>query len=158
MKSHLQSLYLTACEKCGHETDVESFIWRKGEAAPFARVYECKECGDKGERAATPEDGERARKIAATDALHRARAFERVAAMDDEDRSYAQEAIQHYLPRPLYVLTTIINRLDSLKSEPRTPACTHRLNPCGVRRRQYAMGIPNGKTSPQVTEYPQSIP
>jgi hypothetical protein len=35
-------------------------------------------------------------------------------ALNDEDRFYVEEAIQHYLPRPLYVLTTIINRLDSL--------------------------------------------
>ncbi len=118
LESHLQSLYLTPCEKCGHEAQAESFIWRKGESAPFARVYECKDCGDRGERTAAPEDSERARRIAATDALHRARAFERVAAIDDDDRSYAQEAIQHYLPRPLYALTTIINRLDSLNLSP----------------------------------------
>ena len=114
LESHLQSLYSTPCEKCGHEAEAEAFLWRKGESAPFARIYECKDCGDKGERTAAPEDGERARRIAATDSLHRARAFERVAAMDDEDRAYAQEAIQHYQPRPLYALTTIINRLDTL--------------------------------------------
>jgi hypothetical protein len=118
LETHLQSLYLTPCEKCGHETQAEAFLWRKGEAAPFARIYECEDCGDKGERAAAPEDGERAHRIASTDPLHRARAFERVAAIDDEDRGYAQEAIQHYLPRPLYALTTIFNRLDSLKLSP----------------------------------------
>ena len=118
LEAHLQSLYLTPCEKCGHEVQAESFIWRKGEPAPFARVYECKDCGDQGERAAAPEDGERARRMAATDSLHRARALERVAAKDDEDRSYVQEAIQHYLPRPLYALTTIINRLESINLSP----------------------------------------
>jgi predicted RNA-binding Zn-ribbon protein involved in translation (DUF1610 family) len=118
LEAHLESLYLTPCAKCGHETEAEAFIWRKGESVPFARVYECKDCGDKGERPAAPEDGERAHRIAATDPLHRARAFERVAAIDDEDRGYVQEAIQHYLPRPLYALTTIINRLDSLNLSP----------------------------------------
>ena len=118
LEAHLQSLYLTPCEKCGHETQAQSFLWRKGDKAPFARVYECQECGDKGERPATPEDGERARRIASTDALHRARAFERVAALDDDDRIYAEEAIQHYQPRPLYALTTIINRLDALNLSP----------------------------------------
>ncbi len=118
LEQHLRSLYLTPCEKCGHEAEAESFLWRKGELVPFARVYECRDCGDKGERAAAPEDGERAHRIAATDSLHRARALERVAATDDDDRVYAQEAIQRYLPRPLYVLTTIINRLDSLNLPP----------------------------------------
>jgi hypothetical protein len=118
LETHLQSLYLTKCANCGREIQAQSFLWRKGEQAPFARIYTCKECGDAGERAATPEDTERALKIAATDSLHRSRAFERVAALDDEDRAYAEEAIQHYLPRPLYVLTTVINRLDSLDLTP----------------------------------------
>ena len=90
------------------------FYGERGEDAPYARVYECKKCGDAGERVVTPEDVERAKKIASTDALHRSRAFERVASLDDEDRVYVEEAIQHYLPRPLYVLSTIINRLDGL--------------------------------------------
>ncbi|HUG33819.1 MAG TPA: hypothetical protein VMJ90_03540, partial [Anaerolineales bacterium] len=42
------------------------------------------------------------------------RSFERVAKLDDEDRVYAEEAIQHYLPRPLYFLSTVINRIDGL--------------------------------------------
>ena len=118
LENHLQSLYVTKCEKCEQEVFAQAFLWRKSEDAPYARVYECKECGDAGERIVTPEDIERAKKIAATDALHRSRAFERVAALDDEDRTYVEEAIQHYLPRPLYVLTTIINRLDGLNLTP----------------------------------------
>src|SRR5574339_16930 len=116
--AHLQSLYLTPCEKCGNEIYADSFLWRKGEEAPYARIYTCPHCEDSGEREANPLDIERAKKIAATDALHRSRAFERVAALDDEDRVYAEEAIEYYLPRPLYFLTTVINRLDSLNLTP----------------------------------------
>ena len=118
LENHLQSLYVTTCEKCEHEVFAQAFLWRKGEDAPYARVYECKECGDAGERIVTPEDIDRAKKIASTDALHRSRAFERVASLDDEDRAYVEEAIHHYLPRPLYVLSTIINRLDGLNLTP----------------------------------------
>jgi hypothetical protein len=116
--AHLQSLYLTPCEKCGNEIYADSFLWRKGADAPYARVYTCPHCEDSGEREANPLDIERAKKIALTDTLHRSRAFERVAALEDEDRVYAEEAIEYYLPRPLYFLTTIINRLDSLNLTP----------------------------------------
>jgi len=112
--AHLKSLYLTPCEKCGQDIQAESFLWRKGEDAPYARVYTCPHCGDSGERPAIEQDVERAKTIAATDGLHRSRSFERVAKLDDEDRVYAEEAIQHYLPRPLYFLTTVINRVDGL--------------------------------------------
>ncbi len=114
LEGHLQSLYLTTCEKCEQQIHAQAFLWRKGEEVPYARIYECKHCGDSGERLVTEEDIERAKRIAATDALHRSRALEKVIALKDEDRFYAEEAIQHYLPRPLYVVTTIINRLDSL--------------------------------------------
>jgi hypothetical protein len=114
LAGHLQSLYLTSCEKCNQQIYAQVFLWRKGEDAPYARIYECSHCGDSGERVTTEEDIARARKIAETDSLHRSRAFEKVVALNDEDRFYAEEAIGHYLPRPLYVLTTIVNRLDSL--------------------------------------------
>ena len=116
--AHLQSLYLTSCEKCGREVQAESFLWRKGEDAPHARAYTCSNCGDSGERAVNEQDVDGAKKIAATDGLHRSRAFERVAKLDDDDRVYAEEAIQHYLPRPLYFLTTVINRIDGLSLAP----------------------------------------
>lgn len=116
--AHLQSLYLTACEKCSQQIQVDSFLWRKGEDAPYARIYTCPHCEDSGERSVTPEDIVRARSIASTDALHRSRAFERVAALDDEDRIYVEEAIQFYLSRPLYFLTTVINRMDTLNLTP----------------------------------------
>ena len=116
--SHLQSLYLTPCEKCGQQIQVECFLWRKGENVPYGRIYTCPHCGDSGERPVTREDVEGVRKIAATDSLHRSRAFERVTMLSDEDRVYVEEAIQHYLPRPLYFLTTVINRLDTLNLSP----------------------------------------
>ncbi|MCL4274041.1 MAG: hypothetical protein KJZ77_09235 [Anaerolineales bacterium] len=114
LEAHFQSLYLTSCEKCEEQIQATAFLWRKGEETPYARIYECPHCKDGGERLVTEQDMENAKKIAATDALHRSRAFERVISLKDEDRFYAEEAIEHYLPRPLYVLTTIINRLDSL--------------------------------------------
>ncbi len=118
LQGHLQSMYLTPCEKCGQEIQAQAFLWRKGEDAPYARVYKCPHCQDEGEHIATQQDIDRAKKIAATDGLHRSRAFERVAKLDDDDRIYAEEAIEHYLPRPLYFLTTVINRLDGLNLPP----------------------------------------
>ncbi|MBL8091804.1 MAG: hypothetical protein JNJ43_15815 [Anaerolineales bacterium] len=114
LESHLQSLYITSCEKCNQQIQVQSFLWKKGEDVPYGKIYECKHCDDKGEKPTNEEDKERAKKVAETDTLHRSRLFERVVSLKDEDRVYAEEAIEHYLPRPLYALSTIINRLDSL--------------------------------------------
>ncbi|MBK7450400.1 MAG: hypothetical protein IPJ47_13655 [Anaerolineales bacterium] len=110
----MQSLYLTQCETCEKQIHAQAFLWRKGEDVPYAKIYECPHCKDSGERIATDSDKELAMQIAGTDTLHRTRLFERVVSLKDEDRMYAEEAIEHYLPRPLYVLGTILNRLDSL--------------------------------------------
>src|SRR5512147_850764 len=70
--AHLQSLYLTPCEKCGNEIYAQSFLWRKGEDAPYARIYTCPHCEDKGERASNAADIERAQNISRSASLHRA--------------------------------------------------------------------------------------
>lgn len=116
LETHLQNLYLTPCEKCGKEIQAQAFLWRKGEEVPYARIYECPHCEDKGEHMATSADIERAQGIAKTASLHRARVLERVAPVDDPDREYAEEALQVYLPRAIYALATLVNRLDGLNT------------------------------------------
>ncbi len=113
LESHLQSLYLTTCVKCQRSIPADAFIWERGGKTPVGRLYHCP-CGESGEYPATDADKDRAAQVAATDNLHRSRALERLAAPDDPDRIHAVEALECYLPRAVYVLTTIINKLDSL--------------------------------------------
>ncbi|MFZ5881784.1 MAG: hypothetical protein ACOY0R_20650 [Chloroflexota bacterium] len=118
LETHLQALYLTSCEACGKQIHAEAFLWRKGEDAPYARVYTCPHCGDAGEHPAAPADLERARAMERTAGLHRARVLERVAPVGDPDREYAEEALLAYLPRAVYALATLINRLEGLDLPP----------------------------------------
>ena len=117
LETHLQSLYLTNCTKCQKEVPAEAFVWERSSGALVARIYHCA-CGDSGEHPAADSDLKRAAALAATDGLHRARALERVAAPDDPDRQHAQEALECYLPRAVYALITIINKLDGLALSP----------------------------------------
>ena len=73
LEDHLQELYRTACTSCTREVPAQAFLWRKGEAAPYGRVFECRECGESGENTVTPKDVERAAEIAKTAGLARAR-------------------------------------------------------------------------------------
>ena len=113
LEAHLQSLYLTQCSNCGQEIHARAFLWKKGDEAPYARLYECPACGERGEKPATPADAERAKKFAESAGLHRARLLERVAPPNDPDREYAEEALAVYSPRAIYALATLINRLDA---------------------------------------------
>jgi len=115
LEDHLESLYLTPCASCERTVPAQAFLWRKGEESPYGRIFDCLECGESGEKPATPEDVERAIEIAKSAGLARARVLERVAPLDDPDREYAEEAIRHYLPRTIYALATLVNRLDGLQ-------------------------------------------
>jgi hypothetical protein len=113
LETHIQSLYLTDCVKCQQQVPAEAFVWERSSGTLSARIYHCP-CGDGGDHPATDADQTRAASMAATDSLHRARTLERVAAPDDPDRLHAEEALECYLPRAVYALITIINKLDSL--------------------------------------------
>ncbi len=117
LETHLQSLYLTNCNKCQQQVPAEAFIWERASGALTGRIYHCP-CGDSGEYPASEADQKRAASMAATDGLHRARALERVARPADPDRVHAEEALECYLPRAVYALITIVNKLDSLSLSP----------------------------------------
>jgi len=117
LETHLQSLYLTRCARCQREVPAEAFIWERSTGSLVARIFHCP-CGEGGEYPATEADQKQAAAMAATDGLHRARALERVAKPDDPDRTHAEEALECYLPRAVYALITIVNKLDSLSLDP----------------------------------------
>ncbi len=117
LETHLQSLYLTECTKCHKQVPADAFVWERENKVLAARIYQC-ECGDNGEYPATEADQALAASLATTDGLHRSRALERVAAPQDPDRVLAEEALECYIPRAVYALITIINKLDGFSLAP----------------------------------------
>ena len=115
LETQLSSLYLTTCPHCQASIPAEEFIWEKSAAYPTKRILTCNQCGNSGEFAVLSDDQEKINNLNRTTAMHRARALERVAAPGDPDRIYAEEVLTYHLPRPLYSLMTIINRLDGLQ-------------------------------------------
>jgi hypothetical protein len=119
LENHLQSLYLTTCPHCQLPIPALAFTWERGGQFPLTRILDCKSCGNSGEYETTTEDHERVTQLTTTAALHKARALERVATVRDPDRPHVQEALEYYLPRAIYCLITIINKLDGLTISPR---------------------------------------
>jgi len=128
LEPHIRSLYSTPCNQCGNEITAEAFLWDRGgwgtsietseKTAPvrptlFGKIIRCPYCAASGEYPALEADLERASQFS-FGGLHFARALERVAPLDDPDRHYAEEALATYLPRAVYALFTLINKLDGL--------------------------------------------
>jgi len=142
LEIHLRSLYQTECPQCGNSVEAEAFIWdrgseehiasgskeriaenrldflRTGSAVPVAKIFQCESCGEKGEHPASNSDRERAGKFSAS-SLHYSRAMERVASPGDPDRHHVEEALSTYLPRAIYALFILINKLDGMSISPR---------------------------------------
>jgi hypothetical protein len=113
LEPHLRSLYETICAQCEKTVMAEAFLWERESSAPYGRIYNCPYCGDAGERPANREDLEKATFFSSA-GMHRARALERVVPHGDPDRAHVAEALSAYLPRALYALITLVNKLESL--------------------------------------------
>ena len=117
LENHLQDLYKTTCSKCGQAVIADAFLWERSAAGPYAKIYDCLHCGESGEHPVVQSDIERANSYATTP-IHRLRVLERITPHGDPDRANAAEALSVYLPRAIYGLVILINRLDSLLALP----------------------------------------
>jgi len=155
LEPHLQGLYRTECNRCGQTVFAEAFIWEKQAAAPLACIYKCPRCGDTtaGEHPITPGDAERAAAFAAN-SLHRARALERVAPLNDPDRVHAEEALEMYLPRAVYALFTLINKLDGVSLTPTRRRCLQALILTACDQANTLWPYPAGRERPRQLSTP----
>lgn len=112
LEPHLRSLYETRCVQCEKLVMAEAFLWEREASAPYGRIYNCPHCGDSGEHPTTKEDLEKAAGFTSA-GMHQARALERVVSYSDPDRIHVAEALNAYLPRALYAVITLINKLES---------------------------------------------
>jgi len=112
LEPYIRSFYNTECHQCDREVEADSFIWERETNTLLARIYSCPSCGESGEFPVTDQDITRAASFA-RNPLHKARALERVAPINDPDRPHVEEALATYSPRAVFSLFTLINRLDS---------------------------------------------
>jgi uncharacterized protein YjfI (DUF2170 family) len=118
LESSIRSLYLTRCASCGAEIQASAYIWNRGESVPHTRLYTCQHCMDSGEHPITDEDTQRLQLIQRSEPMHRSRALSRVLGGNVDDRESVQSAISIYPVRALYVLFTLLNRIEGMRLTP----------------------------------------
>ncbi len=118
MEPYIRSLYHVSCANCKRHIEANSFLWEKGADYPFKAQVKCPYCGAAGEQEITTEDKEIMGTLPSIQ-LHQARALNRIVGQDEKLRSQVLNALNAYPPRPIIVLQTIINKLNSLEQSPR---------------------------------------
>jgi hypothetical protein len=113
LEPHILDLYMSTCPECGEKTSARAFIWARNAENPHAKMVHCEHCGHRGEHDTDDEDLTLASGFQRA-GPHRARALERIVPKSDANRKHVEEAIEAYLPRAVYALFTILNRLDGL--------------------------------------------
>ncbi len=114
LETAIKDLYQTTCASCGESIQTSAYLWLRGEPFPHARIYTCPICGDSGEHPITDEDVMKVQQLHRADRLHRSRALERVLDSGSDDRSAIEEALDVYSSRPLYVIFTLLNKLEGM--------------------------------------------
>ena len=118
MEDFIRDLYRIRCGSCGQDVEVEAFLWQKGSSQPFAAEIDCLFCGSQGEQVLDTQALESIPPLP-PEGLHRSRALNRIASINDPLRENVEQTLNVYPSRPLIILQSIINRLNSLDQAPR---------------------------------------
>lgn len=118
MEPYIRGLYQVQCANCRHTVEADAFLWKKEASQPFAAQVDCFFCGASGEQLLDSENLENLSRLPPKE-LHLARALNRIAERDDALRSQVENILNAYPTRPLIILQTIINKLESLEQTPR---------------------------------------
>ena len=118
LENSIRALYQTRCANCRALLQADGFLWKRTELMPYARVYHCNICGDEGERLVTEEDLNLLQPLQRGEAIHRGRAMSRALQDRSEDRLAVEDALKVYNARALYVLFTLLNKLEGMLLTP----------------------------------------
>jgi hypothetical protein len=153
LEPHILGLYQTSCPECQAEVSANAFVWDRDALTPHAKILDCAVCGYQGESPTDEVDQQRAAEFQ-RGGPHQARALERIAPSGDPDRSHAEEALSAYLPRAVYALFTIINRLDGLSIAPEKRRLLSALALSACDRASTLWSHPSGRLRPKQLSTP----
>jgi hypothetical protein len=148
MEPYIRSLYRVTCTDCHRQIEADAFLWRKGENTPYAALVSCPYCGARGEQTITEESQNSFVPLPPV-RLHQARALNRITSRDDPLRNQVKHALNAYPARPLIVLQTIINKLESLEQTTRRRELLTALILCAADQGNTLWAYPSPRNRPR---------
>ncbi len=111
LEDYLNSFYQLPCPECGELAEITSFIWAEDHPEPTAIQWSCSQCRNSGELPGSAE-AYQGLKALPSYTLHRARALELTAGIDDPLRPVMEEVLRFYSPRALILLQILLNKIN----------------------------------------------
>lgn len=118
LELHIRRHYSSRCVTCNRPVTVSAYLWGQGASVPHAKIYRCRHCGTHGEFPITTEDLAPLEELARSAPAYRARILQRVTPAHSPLRKAAEQALEHYPPRALYVLSTLLAHSAQLTLPP----------------------------------------
>jgi hypothetical protein len=116
IENQIKDLYRSPCPECFSFNTTVRFLWKKNQPNPFARDITCQDCDHTGVVKLSDTDLDNLKKIGNIQ-LHRTKVLQRVIPGKTDPPVAIKEVVDSYLPRSLSVISTLINKLDSLNIE-----------------------------------------
>jgi hypothetical protein len=117
IESQIKGIYRSPCPECSSFATNIRFLWKRNQQLPFARELTCKDCENTGVFKLSDIDLKNLEKIGNIQ-LHRTKVLQRVIPGKIDPPVAIKEVVDSYLPRSLAVISTLINKLDSLYTSP----------------------------------------
>ena len=111
LEDYLNSFYQLPCPDCGQLAEITGFIWGEERPEPISMQWSCPHCRNTGELPGSTESYQRLKPLPSY-SLHRARALELSAGLDDPLRPVMEEVLRFYSPRALILLQILLNKIN----------------------------------------------
>lgn len=122
LETFFRSLYLSICNTCFSEVEVETYIWERDSSGSLYhqtyKQYRCSQCGSEGLFPITPQDRQNEARLPPR-TLIETQAASKVVKNNDPSYSAVIEVLSLYPTRSLYAIVTILNKLAELDFDQR---------------------------------------
>lgn len=115
LENQIKSFYPARCPSCASDQVQIKYLWRKKEKTPFNKEITCDQCGYNATTRLNEEDLKSLRNIG-NPHLHSGRVIQRILPGIKEIPPAVSEVVSSYLPRSLAVISSMINKLDGLRT------------------------------------------
>ena len=117
LETYIRSYYQSTCNSCGAEVEVETYVWgKKNNDLNYhlqQKKYHCQECGQNGEFPINDRDIQLLGKMPPFD-IYENEAANKVVSVNDPEWQSVLETVHLHPQRSLYILLTLLNKVDSI--------------------------------------------